>query len=374
MWYPRLDTMSAQPPADTRSHLLEDLHSFDRLIARVEIALLVVMTGLLILLYVGNIVLRVGWRMNIAWLETLLKPGVLWIGLMGASLATRENKHISVEAVSKFTTKKTAQVVGVFVNLFAAVVVGMMAVVASYFLLDALDESPNVEAARVRVEEAFQRLDSLDVVLKAARRWDAVDKVALQAARDEGLKAMDELALAQSALQPRPKVYAEVLHLDLPKSAPFPSNWLAIEKAHFELDTRVRNWHIFLILPIALWVMCFRFGLHLLDLLGARTEGGALGRLASRFDHGLALYDVQDEDEFADPAPEPDETLPGVAVAPAAVASDASGPELPGEGASAETAEATPAQAEAELEPDEQPQGGQPPEASGPQSDGEEQR
>ncbi len=272
-----------------RPHIFADLRAADRMIARVEILALVVLITGLVLLYVTNIVLRVGWRMNIAWLETLLKPAVLWIGLIGASLATRESRHISVEAVSKFSDAKSARVIAFFVNLFAGVVVLLLAIVALLFFLDAADESPDFETGRERMTEVFAHLDSAAVLLDAAPEGE-VERAWLRALEKENTRALDALALAESELKPQPKVFADVLYLDLPNSGPFPESWLDVEKTTFEIGYRVRKWQVFVILPISLFIMAFRFFLHLLDGVGT-GPGSRLGRWADAFDRGLAVHD-----------------------------------------------------------------------------------
>jgi len=73
-------------------------------IARIESYVLVV--GLLTMIAAGTtqVILRNFFNTGLEWGDMLARALVLWVGFVGASLATRRGKHINIELVSKFIT------------------------------------------------------------------------------------------------------------------------------------------------------------------------------------------------------------------------------------------------------------------------------
>jgi len=49
-----------------------------------------------------QILLRNFFDSGIVWIDPLLRVLVLWLGLLGATVATRNNKHISIDLLSRF--------------------------------------------------------------------------------------------------------------------------------------------------------------------------------------------------------------------------------------------------------------------------------
>ena len=69
---------------------------------RVEDALLVVLLSATILLASTQILLRNLFDSGLVWADPLLRVMVLWLGLIGATVATRNNKHIQIDVLSRF--------------------------------------------------------------------------------------------------------------------------------------------------------------------------------------------------------------------------------------------------------------------------------
>ena len=69
---------------------------------RVEDALLVLLLTAMIVLAGTQILLRNFFDSGIVWIDPLLRVLVLWLGLLGAMVATRNNKHISIDLLSRF--------------------------------------------------------------------------------------------------------------------------------------------------------------------------------------------------------------------------------------------------------------------------------
>jgi TRAP-type C4-dicarboxylate transport system permease small subunit len=71
----------------------------DETIARLEKILIVLFLGVMIVVAFAQIALRNFMGIGLPWSEPLVRYLVLWIGFIGASLATREGRHITIEVI-----------------------------------------------------------------------------------------------------------------------------------------------------------------------------------------------------------------------------------------------------------------------------------
>ncbi len=100
-----------------------------RLVHRAEDALLVAMLALMIGVAVTQIVLRNGFDGGLLWGDAFLRVLVLWIGLTGALVASRDRRHISIDVVGRFLPAMAARAVATLNALFTA---GICAALAWY--------------------------------------------------------------------------------------------------------------------------------------------------------------------------------------------------------------------------------------------------
>lgn len=98
-------------------------------IHRLEDGLLVVLLLGMILLAFTQIVLRNGFDGGILWADALLRVLVLWIALLGAMVASREQRHINIDLISRFLPPAGKRVAGVIAAGFTA---GICATLAWY--------------------------------------------------------------------------------------------------------------------------------------------------------------------------------------------------------------------------------------------------
>jgi len=104
--------------------VLARLERFGRL---AENAALVVWLGALVLLAVGQIVLREIFETGFFRADELVKLLVLWLAMFGAVAATRDNRHIRIDALSHLLPDSAVTAVRLFVDVFAAIVCGVVA-------------------------------------------------------------------------------------------------------------------------------------------------------------------------------------------------------------------------------------------------------
>lgn len=96
--------------------------------------MLVSMLSAMMILAVGQIVMREGFGTGFGWADELIRLMVLWLALVGSIAACRENRHIRIDALSHIMPKTVIEVVRVLVDLFAAVVCAVIAVQAWRYL------------------------------------------------------------------------------------------------------------------------------------------------------------------------------------------------------------------------------------------------
>lgn len=100
------------------------LERFGRL---VENAALVVLLGSLVLLAVGQIILREVFETGFFRADELIKLLVLWLAMVGSIAATRDNRHIRIDALSHLLPDRAVTAIRLFVDVFAAIVCGAVA-------------------------------------------------------------------------------------------------------------------------------------------------------------------------------------------------------------------------------------------------------
>lgn len=92
-----------------------------------ENALLVLLLGAMILLATAQIVLRIGFDQGLIWADELLKILVLWVALVGSVATSRGRRHLRIDLLSHYVPERYARVPVLAVDLFAAVVCGLIA-------------------------------------------------------------------------------------------------------------------------------------------------------------------------------------------------------------------------------------------------------
>jgi TRAP-type C4-dicarboxylate transport system permease small subunit len=108
----------------------------DRFARSLETWLIVIILGGLILLGAAQIVLRNFFSIGFAWGDGLARLAVLWLGLLGALAASRDGRHISMGAVTRWLPPKLRIVAGVCADVFGAAVSAALAWASWQFVSD----------------------------------------------------------------------------------------------------------------------------------------------------------------------------------------------------------------------------------------------
>lgn len=96
------------------------LQKIDALLNKAEGGLLILLLAVMILLAFVQVVLRNAFSSGILWADILLRHLVLWIGFLGAALATSSDRHISIDALTRFLPERIKRGVNTLSSLFAA--------------------------------------------------------------------------------------------------------------------------------------------------------------------------------------------------------------------------------------------------------------
>jgi len=92
-----------------------------------ENILLVALLGGMMLLSVGQIIAREIFETGLFWSGEIIRIMVLWLAMIGAIAACRENRHIRIDAISHLLSDRAVGIARLLVDTFAA---GVCAVIA----------------------------------------------------------------------------------------------------------------------------------------------------------------------------------------------------------------------------------------------------
>jgi TRAP-type C4-dicarboxylate transport system permease small subunit len=93
-----------------------------RAVRIVENSFLALLLLTMILLSFLQVVLRNLAHAGFVWIDPLLRHLVLWVGFLGALLATRTGRHINIDALTRLLPPRAHRVAGVLTNCLAFVI------------------------------------------------------------------------------------------------------------------------------------------------------------------------------------------------------------------------------------------------------------
>ncbi len=92
-----------------------------------EQSLLTLLLSGLIVLASSQILLRNGFSIGLAWGDGLVRLMVLWLALLGAIAASRDNRQIKIDLLSRSLSEPLQRVARITTDLFTAIVTGLLA-------------------------------------------------------------------------------------------------------------------------------------------------------------------------------------------------------------------------------------------------------
>ncbi len=97
------------------------------LIRRIESTVLVTLLGAMIFLAGAQIILRNLFDSGISWSDPVLRVLVLWVGMVGAMIATQQDKHIRIDLLSRYLSPSWRTHTARLNHFFGAIVCGLLA-------------------------------------------------------------------------------------------------------------------------------------------------------------------------------------------------------------------------------------------------------
>jgi C4-dicarboxylate transporter DctQ subunit len=104
--------------------LVRCIQAIDEFIGRIERYAIVLLFFSMLGVGFTNILYRYVFHAGVMWADELLKQSLLWVGLIGASIAAREKAHLRVDVfpvllkgASKFILEIFADIVTVFISI-----------------------------------------------------------------------------------------------------------------------------------------------------------------------------------------------------------------------------------------------------------------
>lgn len=110
-----------------------------RWLHRLEDALIVALLFLMIALGVWQILSRNVFDASPVWIDPLTRHAVLWIGLLGAMIASRNDQHIRIDLVSHYVQPRLRRWLVLIVDLFTCAICALVAWFSTGFVLEEMD-------------------------------------------------------------------------------------------------------------------------------------------------------------------------------------------------------------------------------------------
>jgi len=111
------------------------LERFNRFGLYLENFLLCLLLGMMVIIGTTQIVQRNFLDTAFVWTDELLRLLVLWLGLVGAVAASRDDKHITIDLLSRLLSEKKNLLLRLVLDLFTLVVCSLLAWSGGRFVL-----------------------------------------------------------------------------------------------------------------------------------------------------------------------------------------------------------------------------------------------
>jgi TRAP-type C4-dicarboxylate transport system permease small subunit len=113
---------------------MRTIKQLDEWLAKAESGFLVFLLFLMVFLAFGQVLLRNLLDSGFLWTDLFLRQLVLWVGFLGASLAVRERRHISIDVLPQFIPATYRPLIQMLVNFCTGLVSVFLTVAAWKFV------------------------------------------------------------------------------------------------------------------------------------------------------------------------------------------------------------------------------------------------
>lgn len=109
--------------------------TFVNILQKIETGILIFLSLSMILMAVFQIILRNFFDTGLLWGDPFIRLLVLWIGLIGAMVASRDNQHISIDLISKYLPPHIQIFSTSIISIFTTVTCGVMVFFSFSFVM-----------------------------------------------------------------------------------------------------------------------------------------------------------------------------------------------------------------------------------------------
>jgi TRAP-type C4-dicarboxylate transport system permease small subunit len=102
------------------------LYFLDDRISRLEQILIAALLAMMIILAFSQIVLRNFFATGVAWGDSLVRYLVVWVGFVGAAIAAKEGKHITIDVLSRWITGAGNSAIQAVSHFCSAAICGLL--------------------------------------------------------------------------------------------------------------------------------------------------------------------------------------------------------------------------------------------------------
>jgi TRAP-type C4-dicarboxylate transport system permease small subunit len=120
------------------------IRATEAFLGKLESGAIVVLLTIMIVMAFLQVVLRDFFKTGILWGDIFNRNLVLWVGFLGAALATKEHRHFSIDIITKRLSPLGQRITGTIVNLFGAIVCFFLMQAAITFLRDEIQADTTV--------------------------------------------------------------------------------------------------------------------------------------------------------------------------------------------------------------------------------------
>lgn len=111
-----------------------------RWLRAIEDTILVTLLMSMLLLAITQIGLRNFYDSGIIWGDALLRVLVLWVGLIGAMVASRKGDHINIDLITRFVNVRLKTVIGFISSFATSIITGLLAYYSYRFVMLEYDD------------------------------------------------------------------------------------------------------------------------------------------------------------------------------------------------------------------------------------------
>ncbi len=126
---------------------------------------------LLLLLSLTQVLLRLFLNSGIESADSIMRYLVMWVGFLGASLATYKNRHINIDVASQFFKKLNKKFVNFIINLFSFIICLLFLIASIIFILNEKNESAKIVFIPVWILELVLPLIFLFMMLSFLQKF-----------------------------------------------------------------------------------------------------------------------------------------------------------------------------------------------------------